>query len=115
MLGQSQTETRKAAKYDAIEKGVKQAPEGPLKGILGYTEKGVKQALQRAPSRASWATLRTRLSPATLTVIPTPPPLMLGLALPSMNHFVKLVSWYDNEFGYSNRVVDLMVHMASKE
>lgn len=51
----------KAAKYSDSKKVVKQALEGPLRGI--------------------WATLRTRLSPATLTGIPTPPILTLGLTL----------------------------------
>ena len=88
----------KPAKYDDIKKVVKQASEGPLKGIL--------------------STLRTRLSPATSTATPTLPlplPSMPGAGIALNDNFVKLISWYDNEYGYSNRVVELMAYMASKE
>jgi len=84
----------KPAKYDEICKAIKEAAEGPLKGIMGYTEDEVVSTDFIGDSRSSIFDKNS------------------GIAL--NDGFVKLVSWYDNEFGYSRRVVDLLVHIAKK-
>ncbi|KAG5399229.1 hypothetical protein IGI04_021043 [Brassica rapa subsp. trilocularis] len=82
----------KAAAYDEIKKAIKEESEGKLKGILGYTEDDVVSTDFVGDSRSSIFDAKA------------------GIAL--SDNFVKLVSWYDNEWGYSTRVVDLIVHMS---
>jgi len=82
----------KKATYAEIKATIKEASEGPMKGILGYTEDSVVSTDFVHDQRSSIFDADA------------------GIAL--NDSFVKLVSWYDNEWGYSNRVVDLMLHMA---
>ena len=82
----------KPATYAEICEAIKKASEGELKGILGYTDEDVV-------SSDFLGDTRTSIFDATA-----------GIAL--TDKFVKLVSWYDNEIGYSNKVLDLVAHMA---
>jgi len=85
----------KGASYDDIKAKVKEAANGPLKGILGYTDEEVVSSDFIGDNHSSIFDAAA------------------GISL--NNNFVKLISWYDNEFGYSNRVVDLIKHMQSKD
>jgi glyceraldehyde 3-phosphate dehydrogenase len=78
--------------YDAICAAMKEASEGELKGIMGYTEDAVV-------SNDFVGDARTSVFDATA-----------GIAL--TDTFVKVVSWYDNEWGYSNKVLDLVAHIS---
>ncbi len=82
----------KGATYDEIKAVVKKSSENELKGILGYTEDEVVSSDFIHDARTSIFDAKA------------------GISL--NNNFVKLVSWYDNEWGYSNKVVDLICHMA---
>ena len=83
----------KGAKYADIKAAIKAASEGELKGILGYTEDSVVSSDFVSDPRSSIFDANA------------------GIAL--NDNFVKLVSWYDNECGYSNRVLDLIKYMDS--
>ncbi len=83
----------KAASYEEIKKVIKEASEGSMKGILGYTEDAVVSTdFIHDP--------RTSIFDASA-----------GIAL--NDNFVKLVTWYDNEWGYSNKLVELVAYAAS--
>ncbi|CEP19634.1 hypothetical protein [Parasitella parasitica] len=82
----------KGASYDDIKNVIKSASEKEMKGILGYTEDSVVSSdfVGEKNSSVFDASAGIQLTPT----------------------FVKLIAWYDNEYGYSNRVVDLLVHAA---
>ena len=83
----------KGATYEEICAVVKAASEGELKGILGYTEDAVV-------SQDFVGDKRTSIFDKDAGIMLSP-------------NFVKLVSWYDNEMGYSNKLVDMLIHAAS--
>lgn len=83
----------KAASYDEIKAAIKKASENELKGILGYTEEAVV-------SSDFMTDPRTSIFDAEAGIMLNP-------------NFVKVVSWYDNEWGYSNKVLDLIEYMDS--
>ncbi|GGF45282.1 type I glyceraldehyde-3-phosphate dehydrogenase [Echinicola rosea] len=85
---------KNAATYEEICAKMKEASEGDLKGVLGYTEDAVV-------SNDFIGDARTSIFDA-------------GAGIQLSDKFVKLVSWYDNEWGYSNKVVDLLTYIAKK-
>lgn len=86
---------QKDATYEDIKKKIKEAAEGPLKGILAYTDEQVVSSdfIGNTASSTFDAEAGIQLN----------------------NRFVKLISWYDNECGYSMRVVDLIRYMQTKD
>ncbi len=84
---------KKAATYQEIKAAMKDAADGPMKGIMGYTEDEV---------------VSTDFIGESCTCVFDA---KAGIAL--NDHFVKLVAWYDNEWGYSCKVMELAMHMAA--
>jgi glyceraldehyde 3-phosphate dehydrogenase len=85
----------KPAKYDEIIAALRAAAEGELKGILGVTDEQVVSSDFIGDPRSSIVDVKA--------------------GIPLNDTFVKLVSWYDNEWGYSNRLVDLVVFVAGED
>jgi len=85
---------KKSASYNDIKAAVKAAAEGPMKGILGYEEDELVSSDFIGDTRSSIFDVAA------------------GISL--NNNFVKLISWYDNEWGYSTRLVDLVAYVHSK-
>ncbi|MFL1011613.1 type I glyceraldehyde-3-phosphate dehydrogenase [Flavisericum labens] len=84
--------TEKAASWDEVKAALKAASEGPLKGVLGYTEESVVS--------------QDFVSESLTSVFDA------GASIALNDNFLKLVSWYDNEFGYSTKLVDLAQHIS---
>merc|ERR1711862_77990 len=85
----------KGAKYDEIVAAIKEAAEGDMKGVLEWTDEEVVSTDFVSCKASSIFDVNA------------------GISL--SDQFVKLVSWYDNEWGYSNRLVDLCVYMAQQD
>ena len=83
----------KPAKYDEICAAMKAAAEGPMAGVLGYTDEEVVSSDFRTDARTSIFDAKA------------------GISL--NDNFVKVVAWYDNEWGYSNKMVELMCYVDS--
>ncbi len=87
-------ELEKPATAEEINEAMRKAAEGELKGILGYSEEPLVSSDYKGDPRSSiFDALETKVIDG---------------------NFVKVLSWYDNEWGYSNRVADLIVYIASK-
>jgi glyceraldehyde 3-phosphate dehydrogenase len=87
-------ESNKPMTKDAIHAAMKKASEGPMKGILGYTEEQLVSSDYIGDPRSS-------IFDATITQV-------MG------DKFAKVFSWYDNEWGFSNRMIELSQLVASK-
>ena len=82
----------KGASYEDVKKAMKDASEGDLKGILGYTEDDVVSTDFLGDARTSIFDAKA------------------GISL--NDNFVKVIAWYDNEWGYSNKIIDLAQEVA---
>ena len=88
-------QTEKATSYDEISAKLKEAAAGPMKGVLNWTDDEVVSTdFIHDPHSSTFDH---------------------GAGIELDSTFFKLISWYDNEWGYSNRVVDLMKHMAQQD
>merc|ERR1711971_397327 len=85
----------KPAKYDEIVAAIKEAAAGPMNGVLDWTDDEVVSTDFVSCKSSSIFDV--------------------GAGISLNDHFVKLVSWYDNEWGYSNRLVDLCVYMSKQD
>merc|ERR1711920_102314 len=85
----------KPAKYDQIVAAIKDAAAGPMKGVLSWTDEEV---------------VSTDFTSCKYSSI-----FDIGAGIALNDNFVKLVSWYDNEWGYSQRLVDLCIYMSKQD